>query len=169
MLKINKLTDYAIVVLAEMNGLTLRLGPQAVVSVQELSEQTKLPAPTVSKVLKRLVCGGIAISERGKHGGYRLARSACQLSLLEVIQAMEGPVAITECGEPSAVPCCYAGSCAVEKNWIRINDAVKSALASISIADMVSPSALALTALRPGRGEAPRAPLQEPPVKGAAS
>lgn len=153
MLKITKLTDYAIVVLAEIAGVTLRAGREAVASVQELSEQTKLPAPTVSKILKRLACGGIAVSERGKNGGYRLARKACEISLIDVICAMEGPVAITECAEPGSVPCCYAGSCAVEKNWIRINNAVKSALAAISIADMSSPSGLALTSLRSNRSD----------------
>jgi FeS assembly SUF system regulator len=159
MLKINKLTDYAIVVLAEIAGIALRTGREAIASVQELSDQTKLPAPTVSKILKRLACGGIAVSERGKHGGYRLARKACEISLIDVINAMEGPIAITECAEASAVPCCYAGSCAVEKNWIRINNAVKKALSGISIADMSSPSALALTSLRPSRGDAaPRDP-----------
>lgn len=162
MLKINKLTDYAIVVLAEIAGITVRTGREAVASVQELSEQTKLPAPTVSKILKRLACGGIAVSERGKNGGYRLARKACEISLIDVIHAMEGTFAITECAEASSVPCCYAGSCAVEKNWIRINNAVKSALASISIADMSSTSGLSLTSLRANRGDgAQREP--EPP------
>ena len=156
MLKINKLTDYAIVVLAEMSGMTDRSDGEAVASVQDLSDRTKVPAPTVSKILKRLACGGIAISERGKNGGYKLARKASEITLVDVIVAMEGPFALTDCAGTPTVSCCYAGSCAVEKNWVRINNAVKSALASISIADMVSPSALALMALRPSRSLASR-------------
>src|SRR5688572_11083139 len=156
MLKINKLTDYAIVVLAEMSSMTDRSDGEAVVSVQDLSDRTKVPAPTVSKILKRLACGGIAISERGKNGGYKLARKASEITLVDVIVAMEGPFALTDCSGTPTVSCCYAGSCAVEKNWVRINNAVKSALASISIADMVSPSALALMALRPSRSLASR-------------
>ncbi len=93
MLRITKLTDYAIVVLSTM------IEPTAVdaFAARDVADRSQIPQPTVSKVLKQLARAGLVVSERGKHGGYRLARAAGTISVADIIDAVEGPIAVTEC------------------------------------------------------------------------
>src|SRR6516225_11066653 len=92
MLRISRLTDYATVLLA-----SLASEPQRVQTAASLAEQTRIAAPTVSKLLKQLQRAGLVTSTRGQHGGYRLARPAGQISAAAILDALEGPVALTEC------------------------------------------------------------------------
>ena len=92
MLRVTKLTDYATVVLT-----VLAARPGEVLSATELAEFTGLEPPTVSKVLKPLAQAGLVEGLRGVRGGYRLTRPAIEISLFEVVEAMEGPLALTEC------------------------------------------------------------------------
>ena len=91
MLRISKLTDYATVILAALSA-----QPEALHSASGLAERTGVAAPTVSKLLKELQRAGIVRSVRGARGGYQLARSAQEISAAEIIDAVEGPVALTE-------------------------------------------------------------------------
>ena len=93
MLRISKLTDYATVILAEPR----RRQPRELQTAAEVAERTRLGLPTVSKLLKSLQRAGLVASARGAHGGYQLARPAGAISAAEIIDALEGPVAITEC------------------------------------------------------------------------
>jgi FeS assembly SUF system regulator len=135
MLRITKLTDYAIVVLTQLAG------PEADAShtARDVSDRTRIPQPTVSKLMKGLARGGIVTSQRGVQGGYRLARAPDAISLAEIIDAVEGPVALTECTSVAPDACELAGSCPVEANWLRINQVVRNALAGITLADMKRP------------------------------
>ena len=133
MLKLSKLADYGIVVMTY-----LAHEPAQVRAANEVATSTRVALPTVSKVLKLLSHGRLVVSVRGAKGGYRLARSPGAISIAEVIHALEGPLAMTEC--TSAVGACTQEPyCAVRGNWQRINETIYHALARVTLADMVGP------------------------------
>lgn len=135
MIRISKLTDYAIVLLCQM----ARSGP-GVHATSTLAEQTGLAMPTVAKLLKSLVKAGIVGSSRGVNGGYTLASSPSALTIASIINALEGPIALTECSASAAENCQQSGSCDVRANWHVINDAVRSALNAVTLQDMLNPA-----------------------------
>jgi len=132
MLRVTKLTDYATIVLT-----VLAARPGAVLSAAELAERAGLEVPTVSKLLKPLAQAGLVEGFRGVHGGYRLARPAAAISLVEIVEAMEGPLAMTECSLDHG-DCGLSPQCGVRANWRRINDVVADALRGISLAQMLA-------------------------------
>ena len=141
MLRISKLTDYAVV-------LTTHLADTAgVTSVRALAEGSAIPEPTVAKVLKTLAKAGLVDSVRGAHGGYRLAREATAITVAEIIEAIEGPIAVTECVDAES-ECSLEEQCGVRANWQRINDAVATALQGITLAEMARPDAPRLFQIR---------------------
>ena len=130
MLRVTKLTDYATVLLT-----SLAEAPGRVLSAAGLAERARLELPTVSKVLKPLAHAGLVESFRGSAGGYRLARAPEEISLIEIVEAIEGPLGMTECsGEHSN--CELESHCGVRGNWRHINDVVADALRGISLAQM---------------------------------
>ncbi len=136
MLRVTKLTDYATVVLT-----VLAARSEQVLSASELAEQAGLEAPTVSKILKPLSQAGLVEGLRGVHGGYRLARAASEITLVEIVEAMEGPLAITECSQDHS-QCGIAQTCGVRSNWRLINDVVGDALRRVTLAQMLQPLSL---------------------------
>ena len=134
MLRVTKLTDYATLVLT-----VLAARPADVLSAPELAEQAGLEAPTVAKVLKPLAQAGLVEGFRGANGGYRLARAPAAISLVEIVEAMEGPLGMTECSLHDG-QCGLETSCGVRANWRRINDVVADALRAITLAEMVAPA-----------------------------
>jgi FeS assembly SUF system regulator len=133
MIRISKLTDYAIIILGQMARDVERTQTAA-----GLSEATGVALPTVSKILKILGKAGILKSTRGAHGGYLLAQSPQQTSVAVVIHALEGPIALTEC-EGERGGCEQSPSCHARGSWEVINRAVRTALESVSLADMAKP------------------------------
>ncbi|MFT4248205.1 MAG: SUF system Fe-S cluster assembly regulator [Pseudomonas sp.] len=133
MLRVTKLTDYATVVLT-----VLASHPGDVLSATELAEHAGLEPPTVSKLLKPLAQAGLVEGLRGVRGGYRLARAAGGISLIEIVEAMEGPLAITECSQDHG-QCGIAHQCGVRSNWRLINDVVADALRGVTLAQMLHP------------------------------
>ena len=133
MLRVTKLTDYASVVLT-----VLASDPAAVLSASELAERAGLEVPTVAKLLKPLAQAGLVEGFRGANGGYKLARDAADISLVEIVEAMEGPLGMTECSV-HAGSCGIEDSCGVRANWRRINDVVADALRGVSLAQMLGP------------------------------
>jgi FeS assembly SUF system regulator len=133
MLRVTKLTDYATVVLT-----ALAARPDDVLSAPELAEQAGLEAPTVAKLLKPLAQAGLVEGFRGANGGYRLARPAESISLVEIVEAMEGPLGMTECSV-HAGQCGIEDSCGVRANWRLINDVVADALRGVSLAQLLAP------------------------------
>lgn len=134
MIRINRETDYGIGILTLM----ARSRGQRF-NAASLAEQSGLPQPMVSKILKHLVHGGILVSYRGAKGGYGLAREPEQISVANVIAALEGPISLTECVEEGPDACQYGDSCTVSTNWNRINRVVQRALESITVAEMSAP------------------------------
>jgi FeS assembly SUF system regulator len=132
MLKMSRLTDYGTGVLAYLANAGSR--PH---SANEVAELTGLPAATVSKVLKLLTRSGLVTSHRGAQGGYVLSRPATEITAAEVIDALEGPVALTECSIEDG-SCELESICLVGNAWQRINVAIRRALEEISLAELAS-------------------------------
>ncbi len=128
MLRITKITDYGFILLAYMASREEDLLHNA----KDLSAASGLALPTVSKVLKILTQGHILKSYQGSKGGYSLARPAAQITAAEVVEVVEGPVALTECS--SAEGC--ERNCQVSTSWQRVNGVVLEALANLSLATM---------------------------------
>ena len=136
MLRLSKMTDYAIVLLTYVASGADRETHAA----RQLALSSGLPLPTVSKVLKMISRAGLLVSVRGKHGGYRLVRDAKEVSVADIICAIEGPVSLTECGaRQMPLLCDFESSCPVRENWRTINGAVTDALAQLSLEDMTHP------------------------------
>lgn len=123
MLRMSKLTDYGLVLLTHM----AQGGNPAVRTAQELAGCSRVPLPTVSKILKELSKAGIVASQRGRHGGYALARPPELISVAAVIEALEGPVALTECSAHDGA-CSLQPTCVAKDHWGPISRAIQRTL-----------------------------------------
>jgi len=130
MLRMSKLTDYGTLVLAQLSASEGDLS-----SAHQVANDTHLAQPTVSKLLKALVRAGLVISERGAQGGYALARPPQEISAAQIIDALEGPVAITACSSGHGL-CDLESTCRVGNAWQRINVSIRQALTEVSLADL---------------------------------
>lgn len=134
MLRISKLADYGTVVMVY-----LAKQPQELCNARDIALHTHLSVPTVSKILKRLAGAGLLTSVRGVTGGYRLQRAAAEISVSQIIYALEGHRGITECSlEPN--DCSLQGVCAVQGNWRLISRAIETALDSVSLDALAKPT-----------------------------
>ena len=138
MLRISKLTDYGTVVLA-----CLAASPARRLTATEVAVRTRLGLATVSKLLKSFHRAGLLTSTRGARGGYLLARPAAAISAAAIIDAIEGPVAITECSGQHST-CAHEGSCSTGSAWQRINGAIRRSLDEISLAQLAGQEAVAV-------------------------
>ncbi|NTV95661.1 MAG: SUF system Fe-S cluster assembly regulator [Thiobacillus sp.] len=145
MLRIAKLTDYATGLMAHMAR-----SPDRRISAQQLSQETGLPAPTVANLLKRLTRAGLIFGTRGVAGGYSLSKNPGSISMADVITAIEGPVALTDCALATGI-CGLEAGCTTRAHWRLINQAVRVALEAVSLADMAKPAA-------PARGQYVKTP-----------
>ncbi len=132
MLRMGKLTDYGIVLMSY-----LATNREMQHSAHAIADAVKVPLPTVRKVLKSLSHGGLLDSERGVMGGYSLSRGPEQISVAQIITAIEGPIALTECVSDES-HCEQETHCAVQTNWTRINNAVFHALDEVKLSDMLA-------------------------------
>lgn len=131
----SRITDYGIVLLTH---LAAGAGDQ-VHNARELARRAGLPLPVVSKILKILTREGFLLSHRGIKGGYALARRPEEISVASIIDALEGPIALTECGTEAHGACERESRCAVRQPWQQINREVRKALARVRLADLVPP------------------------------
>jgi FeS assembly SUF system regulator len=132
MLRLSKLTDYGVVIMAHMAR------QERFFAAAELAAGIGLRLPTASKILKRLARGGLLQSARGAKGGYVLARQADQISIAQIIAAMEGPIGLTECIVRTGT-CALEGTCALKDDWHTINRRICDVLEEISLADLTQP------------------------------
>ena len=147
MIRMSKLTDYAILLLAHLarsSGTTL--------TAHELAERSHVPLPTVSKLAKELSKAGLVISHRGRNGGYGLARAADQISVAEIVEALEGPIALTECGRPGGADCEILDTCLARDTWDPVSRAIESALRGLPLS--------AIAPFRAGDEAPPAAPVR---------
>lgn len=139
MLRIGKLTDYATVILA-----ILAADRSRQLNAGTLAERTRIAAPTVSKLLKQLHRAGLVVSTRGTHGGYQLARDPEQISAAAILDALEGPVALTECSSGSG-QCGIEHTCSVGRTWQRLSMAIRRSLNEVTLAQLAGLDSRAAT------------------------
>jgi FeS assembly SUF system regulator len=130
MLRISRLTDYSTVILATLAG-----EPERVQTATALAEHTQIAAPTVSKLLKQLQRANLVTSTRGLHGGYQLARAATDITAADILDALEGPVALTDCAAGHG-NCGIEHSCRVGRAWQRLNQAIRQSLNEVTLAQL---------------------------------
>lgn len=130
MLRLSKLTDYAVVVLVRLSA------GDGVQTSPGIAATTGIPEPTVAKVLKALASSGLVASQRGARGGYRLLRPLGGVPISDVIEAIDGPIALTACVDGGAGNCEAEHICPVRGRWDPVNDAIQQALSAITLADM---------------------------------
>ena len=127
MIRMSKLTDYAIVLLAHLAR------SERTLTAQELAGRSRVPLPTVSKLCKELSRAGLVVSHRGRHGGYSLARNPDAISVAEIVEALEGPISLTECGSPGGAPCGIEASCLAKASWDPVSRAIQGALQQLPL------------------------------------
>lgn len=150
MLRLSKITDYGILILAHMASSKARSGEGSgddfFHTARELADDVDLPLPVVSKILKSLAREGLLESHRGAKGGYNLRADPSKITVAEMIAVLEGPIAITECAVAVGI-CQHEGSCSVREPWQVINRVVNDALGKITLADLAEGSAMNLQPL----------------------
>ncbi len=153
MIRMTKQADYGIVLMTLMAS-----HQEQWFNATEVATEAGLPQPIVSKILKLLARGGLLSSQRGVKGGYSLSREPARITVAQIITALDGPIAITECIDDSPGECSQEPICPVRGNWQRINQAIRLALEEITLAEMTHPIAPGLVTLG-GRGRAAGAEL----------
>ena len=134
MIKLSRMADYGVILMVQ-----LARGRNDVTTAADLSDATALPGPTVSKLLKQLSRAGLLESHRGTKGGYSLALPVGNISVADIVSALEGPIALTECMTADGAMCEIEALCPTRTNWRQINDALVEALDRVTLEDMAKP------------------------------
>ena len=134
-MRLSSLADYAVVMLT---ATARHCGARGRLNATLLASETGLPLPTVQKLVSRLSAAGLIETVRGTGGGLRLSRPPATISLADIIEAVEGPIALTACVEHGAQDCTIEHACCVKPHWAIVNHAVRGALAGVSLADLCS-------------------------------
>lgn len=137
-MRLSSLADYAVVMLAA----AARHPATARLSATTLAQETRVPLPTAQKLVSRLAAAGLIASARGGGGGFRLARDPAAISLADIVEAIEGPIALTACVEHGAQDCGLDHHCAVKPHWPVVNEALRGALAGVSLRALSAPKVL---------------------------
>lgn len=139
-MRLSSMADYAVVIMAAASrhcgcgaGESAAAGTRARLSAGQLATETGLPAPTVQKLVSRLSAAGLLHSTRGVGGGIRLARPAAAISLADIVEAVEGPIAMTACLEQGRHDCSLEDACGVRDHWPVVNEALRGALAQVPL------------------------------------
>ena len=134
-MRLSSMADYAVVAMVatarHCGGLKANAG--------QIALETGLPAPTVQKVISRLVSAGLLKSARGAGGGLRLTRPAAAISLADIVEAVEGPIALTPCVEGLPHDCAPGAGCSVRPHWPVVNETLRSALAAVPLTRLMAP------------------------------
>jgi len=146
MIRLGKLTDYGLVLMTRIAQHQERSQHTA----RDLAIESRLPLPTVSKLLKLLLQGGVLVSHRGVKGGYGLARPTDAISVAEIVTILEGPIALTECSTDVTGLCDLEPSCPIKKNQRVISQVIRGALEKVMLSDLIHP--MQLTVIRDSRG-----------------
>lgn len=132
MIRLGKLTDYGVGLMAQLAG----QGTARLMTARDLARALGLPLPTVSKILKLLCRAELLSSQRGPAGGYALARDPRAITLAQIVAALEGPLALTECAERERCGCEFQVACGMRERWTGINRHVVAALDAITLQQM---------------------------------
>ncbi len=128
-MRLSSMADYAVVT---MSAAARHCG-MVRVSAAQLAEETGLPVPTVQKVVSLLTAAGLLRSSRGAGGGLKLARPAAAISLADIVEAIEGPIALTACVDSGKHDCGLESACTVRPHWGVVNAAMRGALADVPL------------------------------------
>ena len=148
-MRLSSLADYAVVMMA---AAARHCGGAARLNATLLAEETGVPLPTAQKLVSRLSAAGLLESARGTGGGFRLARPPSAISLADIVEAVEGPIAMTACVEGAAHDCAIDARCSVKPHWRLVNDAIRDALAGVSLARLSTPISVKAPALAAAAG-----------------
>lgn len=132
-MKLSSLADYAVVM---MSAAARHCGVSGRLNATLIADETGLPLPTVQKLVSRLSAAGLIESTRGSGGGFRLARPPATITLADIVEAIEGPIALTACVDSGRHDCCVEEGCRVKTHWNAVNGAVRGALAGVSLAHL---------------------------------
>jgi FeS assembly SUF system regulator len=131
-MRLTSLADYAVVMMAA----AARHPAGARLSAALLAEETGVPLPTAQKLMGRLAGAGLLSSARGSGGGFQLAREASGISLADIVEAVEGPIAMTNCADEERNDCALDGHCRVKPHLVAVSGAVRGALQGVSLASL---------------------------------
>lgn len=132
-MRLSSMADYAVLVMAA----AARHCGGVRVSAMQLAEETGLPVPTVQKLVSRLTAAGLLRSTRGAGGGLKLARPAAAVTLADIVEAVEGPIALTACVEEGRHDCTLEDACTLRPHWPQVNAAMRGALAGVALTSLV--------------------------------
>lgn len=130
MIRISRLSDYAVVITGWLAD------QEQVRTLEQISQGTGIPLATVRKVTRLLTVSELCSARKGAQGGYQLVRPPEQMTLLAVLEAIDGELAMTQCAKSSGCECSLVGHCAVEGGWRIINRVIREALSRLTIADL---------------------------------
>jgi Rrf2 family protein len=134
------MADYAVVTMTAAARHCGRHGPGgARVSAQQLADETGLPVPTVQKLVSKLAAAGLLKSSRGLGGGLKLARPAAAISLADIVEAVEGPIAMAPCSVHGRHDCTLEADCTVRPHWPDVDAALRGALAGVTLTQLTRP------------------------------
>ena len=133
-MRLSSLADYAVVMMAA----AARRPAGARLSASVLAEETGVPLPTAQKLMGRLTGAGLLSSARGTGGGFTLAREAGGISLADIVEAVEGPIAMTTCADDARTDCALEGNCQVKPHLLAVNGAVRGALQGVTLASLAA-------------------------------
>ena len=134
MLKLNKMSDYAAVVINFMDKSKYNR-----LSTEQVSKSTGLPNPTVSKILHKLTSEGIISSLRGRSGGYMLNRDISDISILELLEIFEGPIVLTDCLDENGEECVFLSNCSIAGKWEVVSSAIRVILEKLTLKELFDP------------------------------
>jgi FeS assembly SUF system regulator len=159
-MRLTHLADYAVVLMTA----AARREPCARLSATDLSQDTGVPLPTTQKLMQQLAAHGLLVGQRGAGGGYALARPVTDISLADIVEAVEGPIVLTMCADGINHECALDQHCKVKPHMSIVGDAIRTSLSSVSLAQLSSP---AEAGAQTRRGAAPSAPNWTPAFAGA--
>ena len=132
MIRLSRLADYAVAIMGQIS-----LSPSSIYNSQELAHLTNLPETTVAKILTRLRQKGVLASHRGVKGGYCLNKNMSDISLADIITAIDGPISLTLCADHLNIRCSLEDSCQSRASWQKINQAIRQIFAAVPLAELV--------------------------------
>jgi len=139
-MRLSSMADYAVVTMTAAARHCGRHGPGgARVSAQQLADETGLPLPTVQKLVSKLAAAGLLKSSRGLGGGLKLARPAAAISLADIVEAVEGPIAMAPCSVHGRHDCTLEADCTVRPHWPQVDAALRGALAGVPLTQLTRP------------------------------
>jgi FeS assembly SUF system regulator len=144
-MRLSNLADYAVITMCQA---ALHCG-EGRVSASELASETGLPVPTVQKLVSKLTAAGLLRSLRGAHGGLQLGRPAAAITVADIVEAIEGPITLTACVDHT--PCDFEAGCNMRPHWPIINNALRSALAEVTLSQLRYPPDPAMRAPIPAQ------------------